>query len=286
MDIIALLALPTLAIAVGIGVSMDVSGYNLAMAGDKEYSSSPVKRSLMHAFWHALFLSIVIGLIATFAASFQWLFEYDLAWMFSWIATVFTWLQPNQVIVWILAVVGVLLWVKLYWDKIRGESEDEHVPGWLKWFLNLFRVPVTQFMYVLVAVDMWFLAPLLKALVEAYSLGGKIAFVAFVFATVFTCSMISIKYGQNFLKSKNTKALFFWMVTLVLLEPLITGYFGGRTVFWIFTGVWENNVSLLFVSAFVVMLLALGKFNDIIEDKWQEAQDAIEGDTEEVQAAA
>lgn len=283
MDITALLALPVLAVAVGVGVSMDVSGYNLSMAGNKEYSATPVKHSLLHAFWHGLFLSLGIGLIAILATSFQWLLtKYNLAWVFEWVTSIFTWLRPNQVVIWILAIAGVVLWLKLYWDKLRGEEEDEHVPGWLKWFLNLFRVPVAQLSYVLVAVDMWFLTPLLKALVEKYSLVGKMGFVAIVFATVFLCSFVSIKYGQRFLGQKNTKGLFFWLVALVFLEPMITGYFGGRTVFWIFTGTWDNNVSLVFLSAFVVMLLSLGKFNDIIDDKWAEATEAIHGDEDDL----
>ncbi len=287
MNLIDVLSIIGLAIAVGVGVSMDVSGYNISMAGNREYSEAPIRRSLFHAFWHGLFLSLGIGLITAVGAIFEHLLiKYNLGWIFEWISNILAWLHPSQVVVWILAIVGIGLWTKLYYDKLRGEGGDEHVPGWLKWFLTLFKVPITQMMFVLVAVDMWFLTPLIKALIEMYTIAGKAMFVAFVFATVFTCSMISIKYGQRFLKSGNVKALFFWLVALVFIEPLITGYFGGRTAYWALTGTWDNNVSLILFSAVIVMILSIGKFAGIVEDKWDEANEAVHGKPQEPEAAA
>lgn len=272
--VLPILIILVIGIAVGIGVSMDVSGFNLSKAGDKKYSSRPVKHSLLHAFWHALFLSIGIGLVELFALAFEWLMiKYDMTHLLMWVTDLIPWLEPLKFPIWILAIIGVALWIKLYWDKIRGADDEEFVPNWLKWILNLFRVPVGQLSYVLVAVDMWFLTPLLKSVIEDYPLYGKIAFVATVFITVFTCSMVSIRYGQRLLASQNKKTLFYWLVTLVWAEPLITGYFAARATWWTFTGIMENNTSLVFASMFCVALLCFGKFTEIIEDKWIEAEE-------------
>jgi len=264
------------AIAVGIGVSMDVSGYNLSMAGDKKYSSKPVGNSLMHAFWHALFLGIGIGLVEIFAKfSAMILVKFDLLWLFSWVSEIFPWMEPIQVPVWILAVVGVALWGKLYWDKIRAEGDEEIVPGWLMWVLNLLKVPAKQLAYVIVAVDMWFLTPLLKTVIEGYDPTGKLAFVVIVFAVVFACSYVSIKYGQRLLETKHKKTLFYWMVTLVWAEPLTTGYFAARATWWSITGILEHNGLFFVLAGACVVLLCTGKFRAIVEDKWEEANKAF-----------
>jgi len=279
MGILAFTLLFMLGTSVGVGVSMDVSGFNLSMAGNKEYNSEPTKHSLFHAFWHSLFLAIGIGLVSSLAQMIQWMMvKFDLMWIFEWVIDILPlldWLEPLQFPMWIFAIIGVALWVRLYWNKIRGAGEDEHVPGWLKWVLNLLRVPVSQTKYVLVAVDMWFLTPLLQAIISGYSVYGKIVFVIIVFGTVYYCSKKSMEYAQRMLKTENQKVLFFWLVALVLAEPLITGFFAARASWWTVTGEMENYIIFIAVSGACVALLCINKFSDIVEEKWNEAIEAI-----------
>jgi len=282
MDVMIVFTLMLItAVSVGVSVSLDVSGFNLSMAGDKEYSSQPIIRSLQHATWHGLFLALGIGVVHVLGTTMMSIMvNYDLAWMFSWLTGFFSWLEIRLVPTWLLAVLAIGLWVMLYWSKIRGDG-DESIPAWLKWVLKSARVPVTQLMYVAVAVDMWFLTPLLKTVVELYTTAGKIGFIVIVFATVFTCSMLSIKYGQKFLASKNRQLLFFWSVSFVVLEPIITGYFAARIGWWSLFGEYTDSVGLLFAAVICTGLLCLGKFQGIVERKWQESGDSVGTDHSE-----
>lgn len=276
MDFFAITGLGLVATAVGMGVSMDVSGYNLSQAGKEEYTDHAHRHSFWHAFWHGLFLAAGIGLLSVFTYAFKWLMiEYDLSWMFAWVTNIFPWIQPLDLPIWVLAIVGIGFWVKLYWDKLRGDGGDEHVPKWLKWVLDLARVPTRHLSYVLVAVDMWFLTPLLKTVVEQYPTEGKVAFVAIVFGVVYLCSLTSIKYGKKILDRSSEKLLFYWMMTLVWAEPLTTGYFVMRAMWWTITGALENSPMFFLMSGACVVLLIWNRMEIIANDKFEEAKGAL-----------
>lgn len=265
-----------IAVAIGISVSMDVAGFNLSMAGNTAYSSEPIRRSLMHAFWHGLFISIGIGGIAFLSDFGEWIIaHFDLAWLFQWIAVLLPWFDPIKFPIWFLTIVGVLLWFKLYWNKIRGTEDDDHLPSWFGRVLRLFSVKTSQLMYVLVAMDMWFLTPLLKSIVQDYNVLGKIAFVAVVTITVYSCSLLAMRYGQKLIKTKHAKSLFYWMVTFVWAEPVITGYFTMRAAWWAFTGELKSDTDFVVITALVVTGLCFGKFKFILDGKWQEAESTI-----------
>jgi len=265
-----------IAIFIGISVSMDVSGYNLAMASDKKYSSRPKTQSYIHAFWHGLFISLGIGGVAFIGEFLDWIIvKYDLYWMFEWIIVLLPWFDSIFFAKWLLVIVGIALWVKLYWSKIRGPGEGEHIPNWFSWILkNIFRVRLAQFAYIAVAMDMWFLTPLLQSIVEDYNTYGKIGFVIVVTATVFTCSMLSMSYGRSLMRTKHVESLFYWTVTLIWVEPLITGYFVVRATWWVYTGEMKSEVLFIFITGVVVIAMCTGKFKAIMERHLRQAQES------------
>jgi hypothetical protein len=275
MELTAVIFMLFTAILVGASVSLDVSGFNLSKAGDSEYSSKPVLQSFYHAMWHGVFLAIGVGAVQAVSIVLKnILVEYDLAWMFTWLTDRLNWLELALVPTWILGVLAIGLWFLLYWNKIRGEAGDE-VPTWLKRTLLRLSVPLQQLFYVAVAVDMWFLTPLLQSVIKSYPVVGKVAFVLVVFATVFCASMLSIRYGQKFLAAGNRQMLFYWAVTFVVLEPIITGYFAARIGYWSITGEYSDSVGLIFGVTVLTGLLCIGKFKGIVAEKWEESGDAI-----------
>lgn len=265
-----------IAIFIGISVSMDVAGYNLAMASDKQYASQLVKQSSIHAFWHGLFISLGIGGIAFVGEFMDWIIiKYDLYWMFDWIIVLLPWFDPAVFAKWFLVIIGIALWVKLYWSKIRGTQEGEHIPNWFNWILkNVFRIRLAQLAYIAVAMDMWFLTPLLKSIVEDYNTYGRIGFVIIVTATVFACSMLSMSYGRSLMRTKHVESLFYWTVTLIWVEPLITGYFAVRATWWVYTGEMKNEVFFIIITGVVVIALCTGKFKAIMEKYLRKAQES------------
>lgn len=160
------------------------------------------------------------------------------------------------------------------YEPAAEESDEDDLPKLFAWAR---RLPKEHVAAIMVSLDMWYLTPLLRSLIEGQALGVKLVFTSIVLFGVAAVCFLAVTLGRRFLRTRVSAAGLSWLLTaLVFAEPFGAGYFAARTGTYVLVGPIEAPLVFLAISLFfVILMVRWAGFDKICENKYREAAEVV-----------
>lgn len=272
-------------VPVGILVSLDVVVLTLMSMQRFRDGESATLWASTHAFVHALFLAIGIGIFtiamrmlhaafAEIAPRLEELFRRFATWLLNLasdfahlLRPILDWIQSHlpllpEALAILLSIGLCLLLYRSKLAKAAGEGSDDIG------FSSVFKsFGARLYAASIVAMDMWYLTPTLRNVIERMDAWTKVMFIFLLFGVVFVTVKVSILKISRQISAQTKEGLVLatmLIVLLVLLEPIGVFYFAFYAAWKVVNPDTEHHVAFLIASVFFTWLLIRGKLLTIV----------------------